>query len=100
MVLKKTESKNFMFFLTTQTDEFSLYPFLIFFSTRLLETYLGGLKAACIGPALSKLRRKFWRWSNLGHLLKNKLKGTQENPVLDFHDPKDTYLNIRNREAI
>ena len=32
--------------------------------------------------------------------LKNKLKGTQENPVLDFHDPKDMYPNTHNREAI
>ena len=33
-----------------------LYPLLTFFSTRVLESYLGGLKAACIGPALSKFR--------------------------------------------
>ena len=31
-------------------------------------------------------------------MLKKKLKMTQENPVLDFHDPKDTYPNNRNRE--
>ena len=29
-------------------------PFLTFFSTRVLETHLGWLKAACIGPAISK----------------------------------------------
>ena len=34
------------------------------------------------------------------NILKNKLKGTQKNPVLDFHDPKDTYSNTHNREAI
>jgi hypothetical protein len=44
---KKTESKKFLF---------SLYPFLTFFSHRVLETDLGGLKAAWIGPALSKFR--------------------------------------------
>ena len=41
---------------TTKNYKFSLYPFLTFFSTRVLETHLGGLKAACIGPALSKFR--------------------------------------------
>ena len=41
---------------TTKNDKFSLYPFLTFFSTRVLETHLGGLKAACIDPALSKFR--------------------------------------------
>ena len=35
---------------------FPLYPFLIFFSTIVLETRLGGQKAACIGPALPKFR--------------------------------------------
>ena len=29
-------------------------PFLTFFSTRVLETHLGWLKSACIGPAISK----------------------------------------------
>ena len=31
-------------------------PFVTFYSTRSLETHLGGLQAACIGPALSKFR--------------------------------------------
>ena len=56
---EKKESKNFLdsvFFQTTKNDKFSPYPFLTFFSTRVLETHLGGLKAACIGPALSKFR--------------------------------------------
>ena len=44
------------FFQTTKNYKFSLYPFLTFFSTRVLESHLGGLKAACIGPALSKFR--------------------------------------------
>ena len=44
------------FFQTTKNERFPLYLFLIFFSTRVLETHLGGLKAACIGPALSKFR--------------------------------------------
>ena len=35
-----------------------------------------------------------------GHILKNKLKGTKKDPVLDFHDPKDTYPNTHNRGAI
>ena len=34
------------------------------FSTRVLDTHLRGLKAACIGSALSKFRR-CWGWSNL-----------------------------------
>ena len=34
-----------------------LDQFLTFFSTRVLETHLGGLKAACIGPALSQFRQ-------------------------------------------
>ena len=42
------------FFQITQNYMFSLYSFLTFFSTRVLETHLGGIKAACIGPALSK----------------------------------------------
>ena len=46
-----------VFFQTIRNYMFSLYPFLIFFSTRVLETHLGGLKAACIGPALSKFRQ-------------------------------------------
>ena len=45
-----------IFFQTTKNDKFSLYPFPTFFSTRVLEIHLGGLKAACIGPALSKFR--------------------------------------------
>jgi hypothetical protein len=45
-----------VFFQTTKNGKFSLYPFLTFFSTRVLGTHLGGLKAACIGPALSKFR--------------------------------------------
>ena len=54
--LKKTESNKFLdsvFFL----KPFLSYvwdPFLTFFSTRVLETHLGWLKAACIGPAISK----------------------------------------------
>ena len=48
-----------VFFQTTKNYKFSLYPFLTFFSTRVLETHLGGLKAACIGPALSKFRLSF-----------------------------------------
>ena len=44
------------FFKTTKNEKFSLYPFLTFFSPRVLETHLRGLKAACIGPALSKFR--------------------------------------------
>ena len=44
------------FFQTTKIDKFSLYPYLTFFSTRVLETNLGGLKATCIGPTLSKFR--------------------------------------------
>ena len=39
-------------FQTTKNGKFSLYPFLTFFSTRVLETHSGGLKAACTGPAL------------------------------------------------
>ena len=39
---------------TTKNYKISLYPFLTFFSTRVLETHSGDLKAACIGPALSK----------------------------------------------
>ena len=69
---KKTESNKFLesvffkpflphvwdsvFFQTTKNNKFSQYPFQTFFSTRVLETYLGGLKLACIGPALSKFR--------------------------------------------
>ena len=34
-----------------------------------------------------------------GHILTNKLKGTEKNPALDFHDPKDTYPKAHNREA-
>ena len=45
-----------VFFQTTKNYKFSLYPFLTFFSTRILEAHLRGLKAACIGPALSKFR--------------------------------------------
>ena len=72
MARKKIESKNFLdsiffepflphiwdsvFFQTTKNYKSSLYPFLTFFSTRILEAHLGGLKAACIGPALSKFR--------------------------------------------
>ena len=64
--LEKTESKKFLHSVifwttsapcqTTKNDKFSLYLFLTFSSTRVLETHLvlGGLKAACIGPALSK----------------------------------------------
>ena len=71
--IKKTQSKKFFdsvfvkpflphvwdflfhfLFQTTKNIKFSLYPFLTFFSTMLLETHLGELKAACIGPALSK----------------------------------------------
>ena len=44
------------FFQTTKNEKFPLYPFLIFFNTRVLETHLGGLKAACMGPVLSKFR--------------------------------------------
>ena len=44
------------FFQTAKNYKFSLYPFLTFFSPRVLETHFGGLKAACIGPALSKFR--------------------------------------------
>ena len=43
-----------LFFQKTKNYKFSLYPFLKFFSTRVLEPYLGGLNSACIGPALSK----------------------------------------------
>ena len=43
-----------LFFSNHQNERFPLNLFLIFFSTRVLETHLGGLKAACIGPALSK----------------------------------------------
>ena len=32
------------FFQTTKKDKFSLYPFLTFFGTRVLETHLGGLR--------------------------------------------------------
>ena len=42
-----------LFFQTTKNYKFSLYPFLGFFTTRVLETHLG---AACIGFALSKFR--------------------------------------------
>ena len=37
-----------------------LTPFLTFFITRVLKTLLGGLKAACIGPALSKFCPSVW----------------------------------------
>ena len=61
---KKQSPKNSCFFTnhfflmsgTTNNDKFSLHPFQTFFSTRVLETNLVGLKAACIGPALSKFR--------------------------------------------
>jgi len=43
-----------LFFQITKNYKLSLYPFLTFFSTSVLETHLGGLKAACIGPAISK----------------------------------------------
>ena len=45
-----------VFIQTTKNDKFSLYLFLTFSSTRVLETHLvlGGLKAARIDPALSK----------------------------------------------
>ena len=43
-------------FQTTKNYKFSLYPFLTFFSTKVLETHLGGLNAACIRPALSQFR--------------------------------------------
>ena len=38
---------------TTKNYKFSLYPFLTYFSTRVLKTQLWGQKEACIGPALS-----------------------------------------------
>ena len=44
-----------LFFQTIKNEKFPIYPFLISFSNRVLETHLGGLKAARIGPALSKL---------------------------------------------
>ena len=44
-------------FQTTKNFKFSLCPFLTFFSTRVLETHLEVLKAACIGPALSQFRQ-------------------------------------------
>ena len=51
---KVQEILGLCFFLNTSKNyKFSLYPFLTFISTRVLETHLGGLKAACIGPALS-----------------------------------------------
>ena len=36
------------FFQTTKNKKFSIYPYLTFFSTRVLETHLGGLKAALL----------------------------------------------------
>jgi hypothetical protein len=38
---------------TIKNNTFYLYSYLAFFSARVLETHLGGLKAVCIGPALS-----------------------------------------------
>jgi hypothetical protein len=45
-----------VFFQTTKNEKVLSLPLSKFFQTRVLETFLGRLKAACIGPALSKFR--------------------------------------------
>ena len=55
---------------TIKNDKFSAYPFLTFFSTRVLETRLGGLKAACLYWSCPiQILSKCWGWSNLVFIL-------------------------------
>ena len=77
---KKTESKKFCLFsshfsLLSGTPFFfiplkiisSLYTLPDIFQHQGSGNSLRGLKAACIGPALSKFLPKCWGWSNLTH---------------------------------
>ena len=48
------------FFSEHQNSKCSRYPFLQLFRTRVLDTHYGGLKASCIGPALSKFHLSVW----------------------------------------
>ena len=55
----KKQSSTVCFIFRASKLACALYTRFQFFSTRVLDIHLGGLKAACIGFALSKLRPSF-----------------------------------------